>query len=284
MGNKESSNVKNSDEDKLKNLKLFKNKDNLFKKGNISSLGQSFANSGNHENSKKKIVRSSIHLEKLLNIGKEISNQIISITINSDINLNILSSAIVPDLTNIPDYQGEAEIVENYKNINLNYNYLRGEKSVLNLKNIEGFLSFNRKYFESETKSKNKDRSFSGIYKNNKSLNKSVDVIKNEKSKSNSKDKSLNPKSRINKSQDAINKKAENDKFNKRLLYIKPMKIIKKPKESEFNITVNTINSKNKANQTITVVHKLDQSKLKEYYARKNKKQKKKRKLDMTFS
>ena len=62
------------------------------------------------------------------------------------------------------------------------------------------------------------------------------------------------------------------------------MKIIKKPKESEFNITVNTINSKNKANQTITVVHKLDQSKLKEYYARKNKKQKKKRKLDMTFS
>ena len=31
MGNKESSNVKNSDEDKLKNLKLFKNKDNLDK-------------------------------------------------------------------------------------------------------------------------------------------------------------------------------------------------------------------------------------------------------------
>ena len=98
--------------------------------------------------------------------------------------------------------------------------------------------------------------------------------------------KSLPPKSRTNKSHDPYNdqKKIDNDKFNRRLLYIKPMKLMKKPKDSDFNISINTINSKNKNNQTITVVHKMDKRKLNEYYARKNKQSKKKKKLDMTFS
>ena len=290
MGNKLSSNNEENPE-LLKSIKLFQDKDILNKKKTTNSFTKIiFA-----ENVKKKIVRSSINLDKLMSIGKEISNQIISTTINSDININLLSTSIVPDLTNLPNYQGENLVTNSYKNILSNYNFLREEKSILHLKNMESIFSRNRKYFENE-KDMTLGKSLSGLGLNktqksvgitNKSFDKSVSPNKKQMSNTTSsamhnKNKSLN--SKLNKSQEPRKRNISNDKFNRRLLYITPMKLVKKPKDNEFNITLNTVNSKNKHNQTITVVHKLDQGKLNEYYARKNKKNKKKRKLDMTFS
>jgi hypothetical protein len=290
MGNKQSSSDI-EDLETVKTIKLFQDKEILNKKKTNSS----FSTMMFKDNMKKKIIRSSINLDKLMSIGKEISNQIISTTINSDININLLSSSIVPDLTSLPNYQGENLITSNYKNILNNYNFLREEKSILHMKNMERIFNKNRKYFENE-KDITLVKSLSGTglnktVKSNGKMNKSLDksVTMNKKQMSNttniglhSKNKSLNHK--MNKSQEPRTRNASNDKFNKRLLYITPMKFVKKPKENEFNITINTVNSKNKNNQTITVVHKLDQGKLNEYYARKNKKNKKKRKLDMTFS
>ncbi len=291
MGNKQSSSDIEEDLEKVKTIKLFQDKEILNKKKTNSSFSPlMFKN-----NMKKKIIRSSINLDKLMSIGKEISNQIISTTINSDININLLSSSIVPDLTSLPNYQGENLVTSNYKNLLTNYNFLREEKSVLHMKNMEGIFNKNRKYFENEkeitlVKSLNgtgMNKTTKSVSKLNKSLDKSVTMNKKQLSNTtnigiHSKNKSFNLK--MNKSQELRTRNASNDKFNRRLLYITPMKFVKKPKENEFNITLNTVNSKNKNNQTITVVHKLDQGKLNEYYARKNKKNKKKRKLDMTFS